>query len=247
MIALEDPINQLVLRLKRNDNYPQDRITAQQQLLQYGPAITPMLFPYLDQNNIWILSAIIEILGEFRQKEVVPKIIPFLESRELIIIRKTVLALAKIGELSILPQIIKLLTHPSWHVKSCCAESLAIYYQNQELRNSVLSSFLTAYLQDNNREDYIVVRLSETEWDLDRLLTEPGSQITRILMKLEHEDISDLDWVLLTQFRALSLFLCESLLNHKNEISQIERIKKIHDKLFHYQKISLPSSLSIII
>jgi len=108
MSSHAEMVSNLILQLELDPNHYDLRLQAQRILLELGPEIIPQLVQSLNHPNLWIVSSIIEIIGEYAQQNdntlPIPKLqlldllIPFLSTKELVILRKTINALVKIGD-----------------------------------------------------------------------------------------------------------------------------------------------------
>ena len=222
---------------------------VQQDLIQRGPSIIPYLLPYLESSNIWILSSVIEILGEYRQNSVISHILPFLYSHELLIIRKTAYALAKIGDPCVISHLVNLVYEESWYQKQSAAEALTDLLENGALEEIIYHEFIKAFLIHGNQEDFITVKLKDVYGsDLSLLQSDPTCVIYHILERLlqNENSFSKYHSYLLTYFHSIAIKLCEVFLNQRNSKKHQLRLLNIYRKLLPIQTITLSNSLPLV-
>jgi hypothetical protein len=234
-------IHKLISQLELDTDHYNIRINAQRSLLNLGPQIIPDLILKLTHQSIWIVSSLIEIIGELThlnpeslaisQSHIIKSLIPFLASKELIILRKTVNALAKLGDIQSIPEIIRLLCHDSWHVKSCVAEALGQFFEHEELHEVLYHSFLDAYLKEDNREDYLLRILNETNWNLNQICFDPSSELHRIFSHVPLHGFGKLDRYLIFYFYPISLNLCDWFMELNRNQEHFPLYQQIHIEL----------------
>jgi hypothetical protein len=247
MIEMGNHISDCIDRLAISDQGIQMRLNLQQQLINYGPQVIPFLIPKLKSKNIWILSSLIEVLGDLRDVSIASHLIPFLDSQEVLIVRKTAIALAKIGDITAIPKIIELSADPLWHIKMSVAEALSMYYEHENLRELLIDLFLSAFMRDSAHEDFIYAKLAETDWDLREIKSNPGNQVYKILEKAKKQSINNLDWILLRHFQSIAVFLCEKILCDEKDTLNKKVISQIYNTLIKTQEILIPNEYKIII
>lgn len=246
-------IQELISQLDLDTEHYNIRINAQRSLLNLGPQIIPDLISKLQHRSIWVVSSLIEIIGELTHLnadslpiskfDIINALIPFLTTKELIILRKTVNALAKLGDTQSIPEIIRLLCHNSWHVKSCVAEALGQFFEHVELHEILYHSFLDAYLKENNREDYLLRILSETNWDLSRISSDPSAELHRFFSQIPLNGITNFDRYLIFYFFPISLKLCDCFMELNRGNKNFILYQQIHTEL--EKRLSLHSDKNL--
>lgn len=247
MLDYNAVVKELVFRLDNPEHNGIIRRMVQQEILQLGSSTIPVLVNYLDSNNLWIVSAIAEILGELREKVVVPRLLQLLNSRELMILRKSVKALALIGDPSAIDPIIQLNTHESWHVKCCAADGLELFFTHPELHETLYHHFLDAVLQREVKEDFILTKIADAGWNIVQLKDDPVSEIQKILEKAKNLVLQDTDWYLLNYFQTIALFNCEFILDHYDSSNQPKQILEIYHTLLNQRKVAVSNNFNILI
>jgi len=231
-------IKDLVNRIDTPEHDGNTRRMIQREILQLGPSVIPALLPFLDSNNLWIVSSIAEILGELGEKIVVPRLIQLLSSRELLVLRKTVLALAKIGDPSGIDPIIQLNTHESWHVKYCAADALDLYFNHPEIHQDLYHHFLDAVLVRGIKEDFILSKIAD-----------PTIKIREILLKSLEKSLSDTDWYLLQYFSNIAIICCDQLLNSEfvHDLMAQKLLLQLYQILLDQRKVTISNNFAILI
>lgn len=243
----ENHVPYLIGQLKHNDNAPYSRRIARDMLVGMGPQIIRALIDGLKDDNIWILSGILEVLGEIGGADEVSVIMPFLDWPEVMVVRRAVMALARIGDPRPIPRIIDLMEDANWHIKSIAAEGLYQYFQRESLREYLYMEMLKAFFDRGNREDYLIVKFEELGWNIPTLESDPVIMVRYILDRLEKSAIEFGDLLYLRNFFQKSITLIELRLNEPISADYRSRLLEIHKQLLEKGQISVSEQYHILI
>jgi HEAT repeat protein len=243
----ENHVPYLIAQLKHNDNAPYSRRIARDALVSMGSQIIPPLVEGLNTDNLWILSGILEVLGEIGGTDEISIIMPFLDWPEVMVVRRAVMALAKISDPRPIPRIIDLMEDANWHIKSIAADGLYHFFQHDALKDMLYTELLKAFFERGNREDYLVFKFDEVAWNVPTLEADPMHLIRFILARIEMTPMEFTDLVYLRYFYQKSIQLLELRLN--GEISQDyrSRLLQVHKSLLEKGQIAVTEQYNIVI
>lgn len=247
MLALEDQVRRIVDQLGSQSSEIIIRRLAEDELINLGPSIIPILIPILASGNLWTTSSIIEVIGRIGSIDNAVSIRPFLKTKDLMILRKTVYALARIGDPDAVDTILEILQHPSWHVKYACADALSVYFIHIHLHEHLYFRFLTAFFQSNNREDIVLAKFSEMGWETEILLQNPAKYLKFLLQKCITIPLSPGELALLKHFAQLSLTLIEDLILTSKSEFELSALSNLQYEINEFCSLSLNESYKLLL
>jgi HEAT repeat protein len=247
MLSLEDQVHRIVDQLGYQSSDQVIRRLAEEELMNFGPTVIPLLIPFLSSQNFWIVSSLIEIIGRIGSVENAALIRPFLKTKDLIVLRKSAYALARLGDPDAVDELLLILQHPSWHVKFACADALSLYFNHSHLHEFLYLRFLTAFFRCDNQEDIVMAKFSEIGWDKDILLQNPAKYLKSFIQKVCSISLSPGEMAMLKYFSSLSSTLINDYISLCSNPDGISALLKLQSQIYEFSSLNLNGPFKLLL